>query len=50
MNKNLEMMQKLIDAKKAKGSNTKGSMKSVKNIGKGSNAVNSQKKTGAGDK
>lgn len=50
MNKNLEMMQKLIDAKKAKGSNSKHNNKSVKNIGQSSNAIKSMKKTGAGEK
>ncbi|MDY3206406.1 hypothetical protein ACEE21_00450 [Clostridium baratii] len=36
MNKNIEMMKKLIEEKKNKGANTKNNMKAQKSIGKAS--------------
>ncbi|MGL5244388.1 MAG: hypothetical protein ACRC7R_04290 [Sarcina sp.] len=39
MNKNIEMMKKLIESKKNKGINTKNNMKAEKSVGKNSKGV-----------
>ena len=50
MEKNIEMMKKLIEEKKKKGENTKNTMRASKTIGHASNAKRSKKGGGFFDK
>lgn len=50
MNKNIEMMKKLIEEKKQKGMNKKGGVRAEKTIGKASNSVRCNNGGGLFDK
>lgn len=50
MNKNMEMMKKLIEEKKKKGVNTKNNAKAQKTIGKASNSIRCNNGGGLFDK
>lgn len=50
MNKNIEMMKKLIDEKKKKDVNTKNNIKAQKTIGKASNSIRCNNGGGLFDK
>ncbi|SFB13243.1 hypothetical protein [Clostridium frigidicarnis] len=50
MNKNIEMMKKLIEEKKQKGSNSKNNRKAEKTIGSAAKAVRNKKTGGVFDK
>ena len=50
MDKNIEMMKKLIEEKKKKGQNTKNNKRAIKTIGHASNAKRSSNGGGFFDK